>query len=283
MSPQVLKGIYTSQSDLWAVGVIAYMLLSSKKPFNSRNRRDMMDLIMEANVSFDSPVWFFHISANAKDFVQKLLLKDPDQRLNAQDASNHPWITGREQLPDEMPSPEVLGAIDDCLINYQNTSQLKKLALIVIAHRSSTKDILELRKVFDTFDTKKDGTLSAKEFKDALLSNNFPESEINSVFAAIVRFDVYVKCVDVFVYIWCGQFFWRFKLTRTLRFFSPRGIGRTSITMVRLIILNSWRQQLKHLVISKKIVFRKHLIGLTPKTTDLVSCSLIDCPYYTVY
>ena len=205
MSPQVLKGVYTSQSDLWAVGVIAYMLLSSTKPFNSRNRRAMLDLIMEANVRFDSPAWFFHISANAKDFVQQLLLKDPDQRLNARDASNHPWITGREQLPDELPSPEVLGAIDDSLINYQNTSQLKKLALVVIAHRSSTKDILELRKVFDTFDTKKDGTLSAKEFKDALLSIHFPENEINSVFTSIVCFDGYML-----VYL-CGQYFVWFK------------------------------------------------------------------------
>lgn len=186
MSPQVLKGVYTSQSDLWAVGVIAYMLLSSTQPFNSRNRRTMMDLIVAANVSFDSPAWFFHISANAKDFVQKLLLKDPDERLNARDALNHPWITGREQLPDELPSQEVLDAIDGSLINYQYTSQLKKLALVVIAHRSSSKEILELRKVFDRFDTKKDGTLSAKEFKDALLSINFPENEISAVFEAIV-------------------------------------------------------------------------------------------------
>jgi serine/threonine protein kinase len=187
MSPQVLKGEYTSQSDLWAVGVIAYMLLSSTKPFYKKNMKEMMHLIMKAEVSFESPTWFFHISANAKDFVQKLLLKDPDQRMNARDASNHPWITDREQLPDELPSPEVLDAIDDSLINYQNTSQLKKLALIVIAHRSSSKEILELRKVFDTFDTRKDGTLSAKEFKDALLSIHFPESDIDSVFSAIVR------------------------------------------------------------------------------------------------
>ena len=187
MSPQVIKGVYTSQSDLWAVGVIAYMLLSSTKPFNGRNRRTMIDQIMEANVSFDSPAWFFHISANAKNFVQKLLLKNPDERWNARDASNHPWIIGREQLPDELPSPEVLEAMDDSLMNYQYTSQLKKLALVVIAHRSSSKEILELRKVFDTFDTKKDGMLSAMEFKDALLSINFPENEISAVFAAIVR------------------------------------------------------------------------------------------------
>ena len=218
MSPQVLQGVYTSQSDLWAVGVIAYMLLSSTKPFNGRNRRMMAEQIMNAQVSFESPAWFFHISANAKDFVQKLLLKDPEERLNAHDALSHPWITGREQLPDELPSQEVLDAIDDSLMNYQYTSQLKKLALIVIAHRSSSKEILELRKVFDTFDTKKDGTLSAKEFRAALESINFPENEIGSVFAAIV-------CCGVQLDFFCAWSLFLFYLIKTIYIVSLSMVG----------------------------------------------------------
>lgn len=39
MAPQVLQGVYSSQADLWAVGVIAYMLLSTSKPFWSKRRR----------------------------------------------------------------------------------------------------------------------------------------------------------------------------------------------------------------------------------------------------
>jgi calcium-dependent protein kinase len=199
MSPQVLKGEYTSQLDLWAIGVITYMLLSSTKPFHSRNRRAMIDLIMRAQVNSDAPIWFFHISADAKDFVQQLLIKDPELRMDASTASQHPWITGREHLPNELPAREVLDAIDDSFLNYQTTSQLKKLALTIIAHRSSTKDIFELRKVFDTFDTTKDGILSASEFKQALLSMNFPEHEISTVFTDIVRY-VSFLIVLTFVY-----------------------------------------------------------------------------------
>jgi calcium-dependent protein kinase len=187
MSPQVLKGVYTSQSDLWALGVIAYMLLSSTKPFFSKNRRQMIEFIMHGKAHYDTVAWR-HISPDASDFVQHLLLKDPEQRLDAGQALEHRWIDEREQLPEELPSPEVLEAMDDSFLKYQRTSQLKKLALTVIAHRSTSKEISELRKVFDTFDTVKDGVLSLAEFQAALESINFPEHEISSVFAALVSF-----------------------------------------------------------------------------------------------
>jgi serine/threonine protein kinase len=38
MAPQVLQGVYTSKADLWSIGVISFMLLSSEKPFFSRER-----------------------------------------------------------------------------------------------------------------------------------------------------------------------------------------------------------------------------------------------------
>jgi calcium-dependent protein kinase len=189
MSPELLKGVYTSQSDLWALGVIAYMLLSSTKPFLSKNRRQMVECIRHGEARYDSLAWR-HISQDAIVFVQHLLLKDPKQRFDAGQALEHRWIDEREQLPEELPSPEVLEAMDDSFLKYQRTSQLKKLALTVIAHRSTSKEISELRKVFDTFDTVKDGVLSLDEFQAALLSMNFPEHEISSVFATLVRFSV---------------------------------------------------------------------------------------------
>jgi serine/threonine protein kinase len=43
MAPEVLKGTYTSQADLWSVGVITYMLLSSRMPFYGRSRSQIVE------------------------------------------------------------------------------------------------------------------------------------------------------------------------------------------------------------------------------------------------
>jgi calcium-dependent protein kinase len=145
MAPQVLQGIYSSKADLWSVGVIAYMLLSASKPFYSKRRRKMIDLIMRCDYTYETAVWQEAISADAKDFIDQLLVVDPKARWDAAQALEHPFIVNREQLPDEKPSDALLGQIEDSLLHYRQTSALKKLALNVIAHRSSTKGTIPLR------------------------------------------------------------------------------------------------------------------------------------------
>lgn len=185
MAPQVLQGVYTSQADIWSIGVITYMLLATSKPFCSRDKRMMIELIMRGKFSFDGAIWN-SVSEDAKDFVRELLVVDPKKRMRGPDAIKHQWIVNREQLHDELPSDAVLATIDDSLLNYRNMSQLKKLALTVIAHRSTTKEILQLRKVFDRFDTVKDGVLSSEEFKAALETMNYTGGEMEEIFSSLV-------------------------------------------------------------------------------------------------
>jgi calcium-dependent protein kinase len=187
MSPQVIQGIYDSKVDLWSVGVISYMLLCTAKPFYNKSRSKMIELILAGEYRREGVAWD-GLSDNARDFVQKLLVVDAKHRMDAAQALKHPWLVEQEQLPDEKPSPEVLASIDNAITSYMHTSALKKLALMVIAHRSTAPAIAELRTVFEQFDSSRDGVISFEELKAAFLQCNFSDEEIQQLFASLVRF-----------------------------------------------------------------------------------------------
>lgn len=177
----LLQGVYTSQADLWSCGVIAFMLLSSEKPFYSKKRRRVIDKIMRCDYSFDSPVWEL-ISADAKDFVSSLIVLDPKQRMNAKQALEHPWFTNAAALSSEKPPVELMQGIEASLLNYAHASELKKVALNVIAHKSSSEEIVTLRAAFGHFDTEQDGHVTIEEFRNALKECNLDETTLTKVF-----------------------------------------------------------------------------------------------------
>ena len=132
MAPQVLQGVYTSQADLWSCGVIAYMLLSSHRPFYNRKKRIMIDNIMRANFTTNAAYWD-PVSDAGKHFVHKLLVLNPKQRLTATQALKHEWLDEKFKLSDRKPDDTVASAVKDSLLNFKDTSELKQIALNVSA------------------------------------------------------------------------------------------------------------------------------------------------------
>lgn len=98
MSPELLNGKYDRSCDLWSIGVITYMMLCGKPPFNGLNDKAIFDKIKRGTFVFDSPAWS-GVSELAKDFVQCLLQKDPEKRLSADMALDHAWLRSRMMDP----------------------------------------------------------------------------------------------------------------------------------------------------------------------------------------
>jgi Ca2+-binding EF-hand superfamily protein len=78
-----------------------------------------------------------------------------------------------------------MNGIANNLLKYKNTSELKKVALNVIAHKSTTEEIVELRKAFDQYDTANNGIISYDEFKSALASLHLKEDDFKSIFESV--------------------------------------------------------------------------------------------------
>uniref|UniRef100_K7FT23 Doublecortin like kinase 3 n=1 Tax=Pelodiscus sinensis TaxID=13735 RepID=K7FT23_PELSI len=94
VAPEILaeKG-YGLEVDMWATGVILYILLCGFPPFRSqeRDQEELFQIIQLGHYEFLSPYWD-SISGAAKDLITRLLVIDPQKRYTAQQVLQHPWI-----------------------------------------------------------------------------------------------------------------------------------------------------------------------------------------------
>ncbi|XP_060603230.1 serine/threonine-protein kinase DCLK1-like isoform X3 [Ruditapes philippinarum] len=94
VAPEILSEIgYGLEVDMWAVGVISYILLCGFPPFRSpdRNQTELFEFIKAGEYEFLSPYWD-NISSSAKDLIEHLLVVDKKRRYTAIDVLCHPWI-----------------------------------------------------------------------------------------------------------------------------------------------------------------------------------------------
>lgn len=91
VAPEVLQSEYDHKCDIWSIGVIAYMLLAGRPPFNGENELEIVKSVRDFNLNMNIPQ-LENVSPEAKDFVSKLLEYDPQQRPEANKALEHNWI-----------------------------------------------------------------------------------------------------------------------------------------------------------------------------------------------
>lgn len=98
VSPEVLEGKYDKWCDLWAIGVITYILLSGTPPFNGKNEIEIFNKIKCCDYDFEEKIWY-KMTRESKDFIRKLLHPDPNKRLSIDQALAHPWISSVFEEP----------------------------------------------------------------------------------------------------------------------------------------------------------------------------------------
>jgi calcium-dependent protein kinase len=77
--------------DIWSIGVIAFILLSGRPPFDGKDNDEIFKRIKQGHYSLSTPEWK-GVSHDAIDLVKKLLTFDPHKRISAEQALKHFWI-----------------------------------------------------------------------------------------------------------------------------------------------------------------------------------------------
>jgi calcium-dependent protein kinase len=185
MAPELLGQDYDSKVDVWSLGVIAFMLLSSSMPFYGKDRVQVIKRIIRGKFQFTSKRWR-NISTPAKGFVERLLRVDPEERPTAEQALQYAWIDQDFDDYGTAPDEDAMDNIQAAIQSFAGYGKLKKLALMVIAYKSTSEEIGFLRKMFGRFDKLKDGEISLAEFKEAFSEHyDYTDEELERLFEGI--------------------------------------------------------------------------------------------------
>ncbi|KAF5831241.1 kinase-like domain-containing protein [Dunaliella salina] len=227
-APELLRGNYSFKADVWSAGVIAYELIADRMPFEDddgemlvsslrttrRNlsNKDIFHAILYRPLDFERPPWP-SISDSAKDLVQRLLTRNPDERPTALEALHHSWLesaaghasgAGRsegqssrsssssdeeEGQADRHTSDSSASSIsyDDSLVQrlqqYGTYNRLKQVALSKLASFMAAYDNPRLAELKEAFSSKDDaGNLTGKvpyqKVERVLKSGEFDLSDI---------------------------------------------------------------------------------------------------------
>ena len=91
VAPEVLNGSYQKSCDMWSIGVITYVLLWGYPPFFGESNEEIFGKITSADYGYPPEDWDW-VSRNAKDFINSLLILDPNRRMSPSEAMNHWWF-----------------------------------------------------------------------------------------------------------------------------------------------------------------------------------------------
>ncbi|TRY81047.1 hypothetical protein TCAL_06492 [Tigriopus californicus] len=139
LSPEVLKKEpYGKAVDIWACGVILYILLVGYPPFWDEDQHRLYAQIKAGAYDYPSPEWDT-VTPEAKNLINQMLTVNPQKRIKSEEALKHPWICNRDRVASVVHRQETV----DCLKKFNARRKLKGaiLTTMLVSRNFSTRSI----------------------------------------------------------------------------------------------------------------------------------------------
>ena len=208
IAPEVLDQNYNEKCDTWSVGVILYMFLVSRAPFDGNNNEEIMYSIRTKNYDENNPRLLTR-SPEIRDLIKNLLNRNIEQRFSAKEALNHEWFkkfNGRKLFGNF--SKEEIEPFINNLFNYTFHSKIQQLVIAFLVHNMPITDKFgNILKIFRYFNEHGDCKLTKQELIAGLSkyrSKNEVEKNVDKLFILLdgdnngyIDFEEFMRaCVD---------------------------------------------------------------------------------------
>ncbi|XP_057183030.1 calcium/calmodulin-dependent protein kinase (CaM kinase) II beta 1 isoform X15 [Triplophysa rosa] len=179
LSPEVLrKEAYGKPVDIWACGVILYILLVGYPPFWDEDQHKLYQQIKAGAYDFPSPEWDT-VTPEAKNLINQMLTINPAKRITAQEALKHPWVCQRSTVASMMHRQETV----ECLKKFNARRKLKGAILttmLVSRNFSAAKSLLNKKADVKESSDSSNATVEDEEMKGKVVDNSSVQSNASS-------------------------------------------------------------------------------------------------------
>mmetsp|Transcript_102406 Transcript_102406/g.271003 ORF Transcript_102406/g.271003 Transcript_102406/m.271003 type:complete len:508 (-) Transcript_102406:186-1709(-) len=168
VAPEVLSKNYSGGScDMWSLGVIVFRLLMVQLPFSTEGTKAQVRARIRSGViGIDRPKRWDALSDSARNFIERLLVVDPEQRMTAEQAFEHPWITGHNS---PAPGPKLVdGTILEAFSSHAGSTRLRRAFLHVAARSQIGHEVVSSVAAFTRMDSKHFGIIRLEALPDML-------------------------------------------------------------------------------------------------------------------
>ena len=163
-SPETISDVKSENCDIWACGIIMFLLLSGEYPFNGENTEEIKSKIISGKFVFDFDK-FIGVSEEAKDLIKKCLKINKEMRITLLDTVKHPFF-------DDLKDSKVY-LIDEkkILENLKNQKERPIFYQMVLSfisyHFKDTELLIELSRIFYKIDRDSDGKITIEDLMNA--------------------------------------------------------------------------------------------------------------------
>ena len=243
IAPEVLKKQYNEKCDTWSAGVILYMLICGRAPFDGADDEEIIANIRKGSFN-QKHKKLVASSPEVQDLVIKLLEVNVNKRLSAAQALKHPWFAkfNGKSLYMNIEKEKVKMYLDR-LISYQINSKFQQMVIAFIVHNvpdtEETKDIL---KIFRLFNTNDDGRLTKEELSKGLAQYEDPKQyNVDDIFLILdganngfIEYEEFMRaCMDQKSLL-CDE-----HLVYAFNFFDKDNTGKISVEKIKANFIDS--------------------------------------------